>query len=504
MSNLSNEFSKQTPTKTPFSRHPFVYFFSVGVLILIALTFVIGPASLKFGFADSNEAVFGSYDDTDIVYEPGGFFAQQLQSLADQYQNAGIEIDFQTSYQIWRTAFQQTLFHTAVLKEAESIGLTASADLVDEAIRTLPQFQTDGTFDLQLYQSTSQAEVLSLRQLIRDTSIYSRMLDDIQIGTVVSEQEASFITSLGNERRSVDYILFDQTDFPQSEVLSFVGANPQTFRALELSVITLGSQEEADALLPRLKGELTFEEAAIQYSQDIFAEDGGNRGIVFAFDLQRDFEDPTAMNTVFDLPQGSVSNPLAITSGQVALYRVNSAPRPLNLESSLELDQARSYLLSYESSLVRDYLESRAQEFSVAAKAQGFETAASSFRKTISRTNEFAFNPGNLSIFPTVLSSEGTEISNAQRVKEIYEYTFNLGLGESSNPIQLSSGYMVLTPVSVGAAPDFEKEYVEGYLLPQSIAGWVSQEIERAYLSPEKVEDNFDSAFFTYVYRGDN
>ncbi len=67
--------------------HPFLYGFSVVVLVVVVVTFVLaGPGGpLSRGGAGSNGSiVFGSYNGHEISYYPGSYFAQQRDAIANQ------------------------------------------------------------------------------------------------------------------------------------------------------------------------------------------------------------------------------------------------------------------------------------------------------------------------------------------------------------------------------------------------------------------------------------
>ena len=490
----------EEPKKIPGQKKSFVYYFSIGILILIAVTFVVGPAS--FGFLTQQQpGDFGAIHGRRIVFQPDSFFEQQIRGIAEQYNQAGIQIDFQVGYQVWRTAFQRTLFHTALLVEAERNNITVSSDLIDQELASSPRFQTNGVFDPQRLRATSQAELLQLRTNLRENMISSMILDDLRIGSSLSDSETQFIANIGQERRKVSYVLFEQSRFPNSEVINYIRNNPNLFRAAELSVITMTNSDELAELVNQISsGATSFSEAAIEFSEDLFAEDGGNRGITLAFELQRDLGSVALVEDLFAAAPGIISQPFDVPGGRVAVFKLNQTPREINIDNPLELSRAREYVLNVEQVLVRDFLRAQAEEFSIASQVQGLTTAAANFNLNLSETNEFAANIGGLDIFPTVRRSDGEQLDNAQFSQEFYRQAFQLGINEVSGPIELNSGFMVLSPIQETQAQEFELNFIAASAVPRAADSWLSQDIERVFLRPEFIEDNFDEAYFRLVF----
>lgn len=484
------------------TQRPWIYAMSVIVLVVVAIAFVaIPPTGLSSGMG-FQPAVFGSYKGRDIVFQGDNYFGQQQQLLSEQYRAAGVQDDVSTIYQIWRTAFQRTLFHEAMLEQAESIGYGISPSLLDRALTANPRFlDQDGSFDPSLYRATAASEILHIRTLTRDSLIHERMLEDLRLGSILSDQEKDFIASITNEKRTMDFVYFGSAKYPASEVRRYVEENPGLFRTLDISSITLNDAEEAELLRQRItSAELSFEEAAPQYSVDIYSTENGSRGLVRYFEILRELGNSDLAESIFGLAPNSISEPMSTASGRTVFYRVNSATRPMNLDDTDEFSMAWSYVLTNESTLVQDYMQAAAEEFSLAAQAQGLQGAAEAFGYNVEQTVEFPVNLGSLTIFAPVKRSDGTDLDNAEYSEEFFRTAYGLELGEVSAALELSSGYIVMSLASIGSAQDFELEYIVDTAIPAIIDAWISQDIERTYLNPNNVEDEFDKAFFDYVY----
>ncbi|MQY77211.1 MAG: hypothetical protein GH155_06225, partial [Spirochaeta sp.] len=137
--------------------HPFLYIFSVIILIVILVTFVGGPALSRY--ASRGSIVFGSYMGKPIEFVPGNFLSRQKDLLAEQLrqQESDQNIEIQ-AYRVWRGAFDQTILHTAFLYEAEKSKSWVSQDRLDKTLITAGPYTVDGVFSEERYQNTPNTE----------------------------------------------------------------------------------------------------------------------------------------------------------------------------------------------------------------------------------------------------------------------------------------------------------------------------------------------------------
>jgi len=104
------------------------------VLILIAISFVFAPAiGAIAGGSTSNGLSFGSYDGEDIVYAQDSYLYDMYQQIGSQYDTSSTSGDM-ALYNIWKSAFDSTVYHTAITKMAESVGYKTTEEAVNNAI----------------------------------------------------------------------------------------------------------------------------------------------------------------------------------------------------------------------------------------------------------------------------------------------------------------------------------------------------------------------------------
>ena len=136
----------ETEVEKKRQMHPFLYAGSVILLVIIVVTFVGAP--VISGSAGRGNLNFGTYRGKPINYYPGNYLARQRELIAEGVrQQEGEQGDLSSQIlRIWRTAFERTLLHTALLMAAEESGVWVSTDKVDEFLITSGPYLVDGKF----------------------------------------------------------------------------------------------------------------------------------------------------------------------------------------------------------------------------------------------------------------------------------------------------------------------------------------------------------------------
>lgn len=483
------------------TRRPFLYIFSVLVLVLIIVTFVGAPLITQTA-GSSRRLVFGSYRGEDIVYTPGNYFARQYQQIAarvrDQGENTNLQSQLRT---VWRQAFNQTLFHTAVMQEAEESNIVISESRVDREIAQHPQFQENGNFSAEAYRSTSSQERFSLRQYLREQAVQQRYIADKLQGLKTSPDETEFIKSMAGPERRFRFVAFDYADYPQEEVIGFAEENPDLFRRVNLSVITItGGESEAEQIRQQIDERTsTFEEMARANSADQYAETGGDMGPRYFYELEPDFADNEQLEQVFDLGEGDLSPVLEARNGWI-IYRVDEPSQPIDLENEEAVADVRSYLSSFERGRIEDYMAEQAQQFRTTALEAGFATAAARRGLTVEQTGYFPINYGNVPIFGSVNAENSDVLSRAAFRESFFVTAFGLEDGDVSQAVTLRNALVVMQLDDEREAAEDSVTFLDSYY-PFLVQQYQSEELQRTLLDPQYFEDNFAQTF-TRIVRG--
>ncbi len=482
--------------------HPFLYVFSVIVLVVIVVTFVGSPVAGRIGGGGS--IVFGTYEGKEISYQPGNYFAQQLESFSERARQSGQTDDPAAQAQaIWYQAYQQAVLHTAILVETQKAGLQISEDKIDEALLSNPRYLDDnGKFSEELFRKIPMAERVQTRKLTRDQLLRYQFELDVFTGMKTGEREKSFLFSMVNTQRSFEFISFSFSSYPADEILKYAQANKPNFRKAKVSRIVIKSGErEAKEIGKKLADKTSsFEELAKTHSKDGYASVGGDMGWRYAYDLEGDFDKPEQVSEVFALKAGEVSGVLKGPFGWL-IYRMDADPLEPDFSDPSTFNAAKDFVMKYQRGKVEDYFMEKAGKASRRAAEIGFPAAAKEAGAAVFKTDFFPINLQNVFIMtPLKGIPESATPASAPYSQEFFIRAFSLGKDAVSPPVVLDDQIVVLKllaerqlPAATAAImPDFQR-----YLANQSL----QTDLQSQLMDPEKLKDNFAETFSREVFR---
>lgn len=488
------------PRSSISSRRPFLYLFSVLVLVIIVVTFVGAPLITQTA-GQSRRIVFGSYRGEEVAYSPGNYFARQYQAAAARARDQGDQGNVQAQLRtVWRQAFNQTLFHTAIMQKADESGIVVSEARIDRELAQQPQFQENGRFSPERFRNTSSQERFNLRQYLHEQVIHQTYLTDKLQRAQTSPDAIEFMKSMAGPERKFRFVAFDYQNYPDDEVVSYAQENGNLFRRINLSVITItGSESEAETIRAQIADrESTFEEMARAHSADQFSDTGGDMGWRYFYELESNFEDAERLEDVFELAEGDLSPVLEGRNGWI-IYRVDEPSQSIDLESEEAVSDVRSYLQTFERGRIEDYMAEQAASFREAARGTSFADAASAQGMQVRETNYFPINYGNVPIFARVSAGEDTDVLSRAAFRESFFLTaFDLEADEVSEPITLRNALVVLDLVDEREASEDSVAFLDSYY-PYLVQQYQSQELQRTLLDPRFYEDNFSQTFARIV-----
>jgi len=476
-----------------------LYIFSVVILVVIVVTFVGAPLISRTGQRGS--VSFGSYKGQPIEYYPGNYFSRQKDIIAEQVRQEGETDNLETqAYKVWRNAFDQTVFHTALLLEAEQDKLWVTEDRIDKALIASGPYLVDGEFDEEKYRNTSKAERFSTRKLFKEQIIHEQYIRDVLGSQKLSPKEAQFFRQMAEAQRSFSFIHYSFSEFPQKEILDYGTENKKRFRKIKLSRILIkASEKETVEIRKKLDERISsFEELARAHSKDLYAEKGGNMSWRYFYDLEGDFDSSEPVERIFGLNEGELSAVLESRFGWV-IYRADSQAVDLDMSDEQTLQIVKDYVMRYEKGMVEDYFQEKALEFKSLAERIGFYPACTALGIIASRTSYFPLNyQGIFYMAPVKAQDEGTDITSASFSQEFFETAFSLVPDQISDPVLLDDQVLILVLNDIRRAPDREAELMEDfyrYLAYQTL----QMDLQEVLMDPENLEDNFNSIFYQYI-----
>jgi parvulin-like peptidyl-prolyl isomerase len=402
---------------------------------------------------------------------------------------------------VWRTAFDQTVLHTAILTEAERSDLWISEDRVNEALIQRGPYTIDGEFSVERYNATPSARKMTFKKLYREQLIHEQYLEDIFQGLRESPQEKRFMARMVDEQRRFSFVSFPFQNFPEEQIDNYAQENRERFRRIKLSrILVKSSEREAEEIRNKLVDRTgSFEELARAHSSDVYAEKGGDMGWRYAYDLEADFEDSAPVETIFQLEETEISPVLESRFGWV-IYRCDTPA----LEPDFDVEETRrvvrDYVMRYEKGIIEDYTLSVAESFRARVDDVGFLGATLEESYSVGSTDYFPINYQSYYFLSPVRSpTEQFNLASAAYSEEFFLRAFSLAPGEVSSPVLLDDQVLVLRLDDIREAPQRERDLLDDYYTYYA-QQTVEQDLQNVLLDPDFIEDNFDATFYEYVF----
>ena len=290
----------------------------VVVLILISLTFVL-PTTI-FSSGNSSSIEFGRYNGEKIELAYGNYFYNQLSAIM-----ASGSVNNQNVMQAYQQAYYLTVLETALRQMGKQAGISVTDKMVDNAIVESGYFNDEnGNYSSDLYREASAMEKSMLRMQLEETVPAQMAMNDIT-SVKTSAGEAEFVSAFNDNVKAFEYITVDYNAYPDADATAYAEANGAPFTAMDLSIITLPSEDAAASLLEAIQnGERTFEDAAAADSSDQWKTANGAMGQMLYYEIQNMLMDPAGADTLFASAQGDITGPLQGWTGSGGSFSVSS------------------------------------------------------------------------------------------------------------------------------------------------------------------------------------
>ncbi len=498
------------PEQSEPHRHTnkFVYIGTVILLVITVVAFVFVPAT---GSMDSGgELTFGSWNGKPIAFVQGGVFQAQVQQIKAQLESQGYKDtgDQFFAYQVWRRAFDNTAIHLALLDKAQSAGIRVSESYIDAQMIKNPVFQENGAFSKRKYREASNSVKLSLRKEIKENTLKNRYIYDAT-SFIASKAETDFLIALASSQRSIEYVAFAFSDYPDSERAAFAKANPGLFRKVRLSRVTMTSnKKEAEQVLQKVQsGALSFEEAAKNHSKDSYAGKGGDIGAQAVWQLKGELKNDADLDAVISMSKGQISSVYETLAGSWIFFRLDEPSSEPDFNSADLLKSASDYLNRNEKGRIEDWVSAKAEGFAKSAATE-FISAASKAGLQVKTTKPFPLNYGKaldvgyFSLLGALDTTDLVELRGADNNERFLSSVFSLPMGEVSKPIILNDYALVFRVKEILDSKSNESELLAMYY-PTIIQQNISSELADGLLKDPKLKDDFVAAF-SKVYTQSN
>ena len=482
--------AKPKKEKNKHQKKSIGWIIGVVVLILISVTFILPTTALSGG---SSSIEFGRYNGDKISLEYGNFFYNQVANLASQY-----PMDATNSFQIYYQAYYATVLETALRQMAEQAGIKVTDSMVNDAIIQSGAFSNeDGVFDPEVYRNASAAEKSSIRMQLEDILPSQIVMADMT-GVKTSEAETGFIATLNENTRAFQYITVGSATYPDTDAWTYAEENPAPFQAMDLSSITVATEDSANTILQSIQsGEATFESAATENSTDSYSGSEGEMGSVMYYDLEGQLVDSTNAATVFASATGDIAGPFQTYSGYT-LYRANSAAAPADLEEIDNLNAVKSYIAANDPETMLAYLQTKADEV-YAVATENWDEAAATAGVTVTDVAASAPNPASSSMINGLTyADQGYLLASAAAQDEDFnKEIFTSEIGTVSAPVESGSSYISVRSVENDEENALNTSYLTSLYPSFFVPSIMQMDIQSAVFASDGFEDNFLNTYFS-------
>ena len=491
-----------------FKANPLMFIGTFFILALVIVAFVM-PSSMGMDGGRGNvDWTFGYYDKEPIGYAPGNYFARYY-DMVMRFRPDPSGDDFNANYQIWRDSFQATVIHTAMLQEMKRAGYTAPERVVDLQVSRLPQFQEDifnrhgevidRRFSQSLYHSMDENRRLALWKDVQEDITKSLFQADAT-GLLRPSAEAQFIGNMAALERSFEMVVFPLDSFPEAEYEAYAYEHPDLFRSVNISMITVGSEREARQVLARIQnGEVTFRDAALEYSTDMYRQRGGEMGIRMAHELSMDISDAAVRETVLSLAAGEFSDVMRTDPDQrrsswFFLYAEDDVMEA-DLSDTFTMDRVRSYMRNVQRGRMEDWAIAQAENFIALAGEIGFDPALRQLGMESRSFGPIPLNYGNVDLFSTLASQFVEELSGSAFDDNFWRAAFGTPVNTTSQPVVQGGNVLVFFPAAETRADESSIEGIASTFDSYWLDFTIEQSLYQLFFNSPRLTDNFDDVF---------
>ena len=454
----------RSPIVNRKKRNPLLYFGSILVLVIIAVTFIGAPTLGQFA-GISASTIFGYYDGHKIEHYVGNYFHRQILTINQNYrQNSGTQEAQNKFYAILQEAFQRTAFHVAILSYLKNPKMSVSSEQVDAILSTEGPYIVENEFSEQLWESTPISQRKSNREYVKEELLEKQFLKDLQ-EIPLSNEEINFFQTINKTERKFRIAIFQYSELPNDELSDFGQENAFLFQRMKFSRILFSSSEsnaDAERALEHLKnGTKSFEELSRLYlSTDI--DSGGNIGWKYFYDVERDFENTGSAEKIFSLTPSEHSEILMSRFGPV-IYRSDSELIIPQFSDQEILNEVKNYLNRYNRGFIEDYYNEQAKNFKNVATTEGFNNAAVMLGTSTTETNFFPINFQNIISVQRMTAVDSNILQTAPYFQDFFKQAFKLKPNQISEPVYLDEAILLLELMDERLIKDSKKVELENF-----------------------------------------
>ena len=480
---------------------------SLVILLICAFCFVILPALTGSGQARAKSPVFGKYDGKAITMDEGSAMQKNASQYAQLLEAYGQKIDQNTSFQVFNYAFNKTALDYAYEDAVKDSGYVVTPKAVN--YKMIPYFlDENGKYSSKLYKQVPENRKQELRDELENSLYSARFYDDnfgsssdivglnALYGLKTSNDEIQFLIDLDKTKRGFNMAYYPSDSYPEEEVVKYGKANIDKFTKYNFSAISVADETTANTVIRRLNNnEITFADAVSEYSSKSYGDSEGKLADIYSYQISDMLTNEDDLATITALAVDALSTPIQ-TGSSYTVFKADAAPKAGDMTNADTIASVKSYLISYENSIIEDYFMAKANNLINEANKSDLATACANQGVETITIAPFPLNYGNMEIAST-LDTSNAVLANAESNDNFLKTAFSLKLNEYSKPFVLNKNVCVLQYTTEEVAAD---DYTPVFKAETSLS-YDQYATQDHVLHSEKLENNFAQVYFDQMMR---
>lgn len=399
---------------------PVLYWGTVVTLVLIVITFVIGPV---FGSGYAKSISLGKAAGKTIYFDENFGYAWESyeRNLAAAY---GVDLQNAPDYmrsQLRVSAFQGAFFMTAYENFIESIldksGIVATSQKAEHLIARSILAQADPVAQkesLKAYKELSDKQRQTQIDGVKKEYLSMTFREDLALIPEIRDFETSFLNEKAfPQKRALRYLQIDEESLPDSYFIEYASQSDKInlFTQLSFRKILVSTETEMEFLLDEIEKD---PEGFSRLAEDSTIDtDGGKETTLYFYELLNQFgtENETEFLKLAALKTGELSEVIKTEYGYL-LFQITKESVPADLENDEIVTEIRDYIAYNDSDAAAAFVTDLTSA-AAAAAAEGLTQAAETLGLTVLTTRPFAVNVNGLAEIGRIQNEAGEDVLNS-------------------------------------------------------------------------------------------
>ncbi len=400
----------QNGTTNRREHNPFVYWFTVIILILIIGSFIILPAFTRDTAKGSNK-YWGSFDNKKILVS-NDYFRNILRRIDEYYKsqygkNLNESFQRQLLKQTYKDAYMFTMQKFAIDRLAEKGDIVVSVDKVEQLVVDILK-QSENYIENFAQQSASERRNFEISQ--EEEYLRKVVLEDLEKIPDATKEELDFLKNVQTETRAINYIKVAKESIDDNFYIDYAVENSEKFTQYKLSQITVATKSEADDIIDLIKEDITiFSDLAKESSIDEFANDGGKTSYKFLYQIEDDFKVKNIAKKI-DLEVDEFTSPIKVENGFIILKNDAQIIIPDETNMKSKISDIKSFIAINDEEVTEVKMSELTDSIYEKAVESSLKDASKEFDVEFVATKDFGINYENSSYLENIESTTNSSV----------------------------------------------------------------------------------------------